>query len=271
MFLLYSPIPFLSISSKLFLCLLFLCNRHHCSFTSNNTHHKQTHSQIWSHTFLQTYGTNLPTSLTYFLLFHQRLLTSETCCGLRYGLASLSTTSVTRHTSNQAHQPPALLLPLFTSQSQPFFHRLTPPVSPQVSYHAILHVLPLLQSIHFLGTPSMSSFTSITKATKVNTQTNRGLLTKDNFYGNGDCCRGIPSCCHPKPGTVTSNTNTSIHTITDAKCHHQTSQHPNTNPRYVILNTFPFQSLASPHRLPQFPRVAPTLQHRLTHGCLPFP
>ena len=80
-----------------------------------------THSQIWSHTFLQTYGTNLPTSLTYFLLFHQRLLTSETCCGLRYGLASLSTTSVT-HAPQKAHKPPALLLPLFTSQSQPFFH-----------------------------------------------------------------------------------------------------------------------------------------------------
>ena len=273
LFLLYSPIPFLSISSKLFLCLLFLCNSHHCSFTSNNTHHKQTHSQIWSHTFLQTYGTNLPTSLTYFLLFHQRLLTSETCCGLRYGLASLSTTSVTRHTSNQAHQPPALLLPLFTSQSQPFFHRLTPPVSPQVSYHAILHVLPLLQSIHFLGTPvTLLPLVIHTIKHKQQTTTNtRGLLTKDNFYGNGDCCRGIPSCCHPSPGHTTSNTN-NHHTSLHSTCQHHTSCHPNTNPRYVILNTFPFQSPASPTKRPLlFPRVAPTLQHRLTLGCLPFP
>jgi len=41
---------------------------------------------IWSHTLLQTYGTNLPTSLTYFLLFNQRFLTLETCCGYWYGL-----------------------------------------------------------------------------------------------------------------------------------------------------------------------------------------
>ena len=174
--------------------------------------------------------------------------------------------------TTKAHKPPALLLPLFTSQSQPFFHRLTPPVSPQVSYHAILHVLPLLQSIHFLGTPvTLLPLVIHTIKHKQQTTTNaRGLLTKDNFYGNGDCCRGIPSCCHPSPGHTTSYTN-NHHTSLHSTCQHHTSCHPNTNPRYVILNTFPFQSLASPHRLPQFPRVAPTLQHRLTHGCLPFP
>ena len=45
-------------------------------------------SYIWSHTLLQTYGTNLPTSLTYFLLINQRFLTLETCCGYWYGLLS---------------------------------------------------------------------------------------------------------------------------------------------------------------------------------------
>ena len=37
---------------------------------------------------MQTYGTNLPTSLTYFLLINQRFLTLETCCGYWYGLLS---------------------------------------------------------------------------------------------------------------------------------------------------------------------------------------
>lgn len=114
-----------------------------------------THSQIWSHTFLQTYGTNLPTSLTYFLLFHQRLLTSETCCGLRYGLASLSTTSVThapqKHTSHQ------LCSSRFSRRNHNHSSTTTMAMSPLPHHHAILHFLPLLQSIHFLGTPSMSS------------------------------------------------------------------------------------------------------------------
>lgn len=276
LFLLYSPNPLLSISSKLFLCLCSVPKKTQRSTTTTAespattaTPKHNTHSQIWSHTFLQTYGTNLPTSLTYFLLFHQRLLTSETCCGLRYGLASLSTTSVThapqKHTSHQ------LCSSRFSRRNHNHSSTTTMAMSPLPHHHAILHFLPLLQSIHFLGTPSMSSFTSITKATKVKAQTNRGLLTKDNFYGNGDCCRGIPSCCHPSPGHTTSNTN-NHHTSLHSTCQHHTSCHPNTNPRYVILNTFPFHSPASPTKRPLlFPRVAPTLQHRLTLGCLPFP
>ena len=105
-------IPF-SLSVPNFSCVCVLCQKMTQRSTTTTaespattaTPKHNTHSQIWSHTFLQTYGTNLPTSLTYFLLFHQRLLTSETCCGLRYGLASLSTTSVThapqKHTSHQ--------------------------------------------------------------------------------------------------------------------------------------------------------------------------
>ena len=42
-------------------------------------------SVLQSHTLSQTYGAILPTSLTYFLLQHQRLLTLETCCGHWYG------------------------------------------------------------------------------------------------------------------------------------------------------------------------------------------
>ena len=239
---------FLSVPNFSCVCVLCLSTQTSTTTTAESpattaTPKHNTHSQIWSHTFLQTYGTNLPTSLTYFLLFHQRLLTSETCCGLRYGLASLSTTSVTsapqKHTSHQ------LCSSRFSRRNHNHSSTTTMAMSPLPEHHAILHFLPLLQSIHFLGTPSMSSFTSITKATKVNTQTNRGLLTKDNFYGNGDCCRGIPSCCHPSPGHTTSNTN-NHHTSLHSTCQHHTSCHPNTNPRYVILNTFPFHSPASP-------------------------
>ena len=66
LFLLYSRIPLVCFSSK--------------SLTRP--------VNIWSHTLLQTYGTILPTSLTYFLLFNQRFLTLETCCGYWYGLLS---------------------------------------------------------------------------------------------------------------------------------------------------------------------------------------
>lgn len=177
----------------------------HKSITIHDQLKRHSQSQIWSHTFLQTYGTNLPTSLTYFLLFHQRLLTSETCCGHRYGLASLSTPSVwtASQTNNEIHcqsttqSTPVLLLPLFTSPSPTFFHQ-SYAVSPQL-LTAILHHQPLLQSIHFLGFPS-------TSAIKCNAYTIHqshslcGLLTKDNFYGNADSRRGIPSCCHPSPG-----------------------------------------------------------------------
>ena len=135
----------------------------HKSITIHDQLKRHSQSQIWSHTFLQTYGTNLPTSLTYFLLFHQRLLTSETCCGHRYGLASLSTPSVsiTSQTNNEIHcqsttqSTPVLLLPLFTSPSPTFFHQ-SYAVSPQL-LTAILHHQPLLQSIHFLGFPSTSA------------------------------------------------------------------------------------------------------------------
>ena len=37
-----------------------------------------------SQSFSRSYGSFLPTSLTYIVLFHQRLLTSETCCGYGY-------------------------------------------------------------------------------------------------------------------------------------------------------------------------------------------
>lgn len=160
---------------------------------------------------MQTYGTNLPTSLTYFLLFHQRLLTSETCCGHRYGLASLSTTSVCVHTRTttvspqQQHQHKhhhQLCSSRFSRRNHKHSSTITlTPMSPQMSTYGILHFLPLLQSIHFLGTPNSHKPTCPKKA-----HTNlllRGLLTKDNFYGNADCCRGIPSCCHPSPGTNT--------------------------------------------------------------------
>ena len=152
-------IPFF-LSVPNFSCVCVLCQiRTQRSTTttaeSPATPKHNTHSQIWSHTFLQTYGTNLPTSLTYFLLFHQRLLTSETCCGLRYGLASLSTTSVThapqKHTSHQ------LCSSRFSRRNHNHSSTTTMAMSPLPQHHAILHFLPLLQSIHFLGTPSMSS------------------------------------------------------------------------------------------------------------------
>ena len=79
LFLLYSRIPLVCFSSKLFIFkTIILCKGYH--------HSK--HNSIWSHTLLQTYGTNLPTSLTYFLLINQRFLTLETCCGYWYGLLS---------------------------------------------------------------------------------------------------------------------------------------------------------------------------------------
>ena len=40
---------------------------------------------LQSHALLQTYGAILPTSLTYVILFNQRFLTLETCCGYWYG------------------------------------------------------------------------------------------------------------------------------------------------------------------------------------------
>jgi len=39
-----------------------------------------------SQPFCQRYKSILPTSLTYIVLINQRLITSETCCGIRYGL-----------------------------------------------------------------------------------------------------------------------------------------------------------------------------------------
>ena len=39
-----------------------------------------------SHSFSQSYGAILPTSLTYIILINQRLCTLETCCGYGYGL-----------------------------------------------------------------------------------------------------------------------------------------------------------------------------------------
>ena len=42
-------------------------------------------SNLQSHALLQTYGAILPTSLTYVILFNQRFLTLETCCGYWYG------------------------------------------------------------------------------------------------------------------------------------------------------------------------------------------
>ena len=173
--------------------------------------------------------------------------------------------------TTKAHKPPALLLPLFTSQSQPFFHHYHGNVT--TASPPCYSPLPATAPIHSLSWHSLYVVPTLPsqKATKVIAQTNRGLLTKDNFYGNGDCCRGIPSCCHPSPGHTTSNTN-NHHTSLHSTCQHHTSCHPNTNPRYVILNTFPFHSPASPTKRPLlFPRVAPTLQHRLTLGCLPFP
>ena len=166
-----------------------------------------------------------------------------------------------------------------TSSAPPAFHVAITTILPPLPWqcHHCLTTMLFSTSCHcsnpftFLALPLCRPITSITKATKVKAQTNRGLLTKDNFYGNGDCCRGIPSCCHPSPGHTTSNTN-NHHTSLHSTCQHHTSCHPNTNPRYVILNTFPFHSPASPTKRPLlFPRVAPTLQHRLTLGCLPFP
>ena len=121
----FLSVPNISCSTSLLLQV------NHKSITIHDQLKRHSQSQIWSHTFLQTYGTNLPTSLTYFLLFHQRLLTSETCCGHRYGLASLSTPSVsiTSQTNNEIHcqsttqSTPVLLLPLFTSPSPTFFHQ----------------------------------------------------------------------------------------------------------------------------------------------------
>ena len=126
---------------------------------------------------MQTYGTNLPTSLTYFLLFHQRLLTSETCCGHRYGLASLSTTSVcvlTRTTTvspQQQHQHKhhhQLCSSRFSRRNHKHSSTITlTPMSPQMSDYGILHFLPLLQSIHFLGTPNSHKPTCPKRAHKL--------------------------------------------------------------------------------------------------------
>lgn len=44
-----------------------------------------------SHSFSLSYGTNLPTSLTYIILSDQRLLTLETWCGYWYGQVREST------------------------------------------------------------------------------------------------------------------------------------------------------------------------------------
>ena len=147
--------------------------------------------------------------------------------------------------TTKAHKPPALLLPLFTSQSQPFFHHYHGNVTTACQPMLFSTSCHCSNPFTFLALPLCRPITSITIATKVTTQTNRGLLTKDNFYGNGDCCRGIPSCCHPSPGHTTSNTN-NHHTSLHSTCQHHTSCHPYTNPRYVILNTFPFHSQASP-------------------------
>ena len=152
--------------------------------------------------------------------------------------------SLTHHKSTQA-----------TSSAPPAFHVAITTILPPLPWqcHHCLTTMLFSTSCHcsnpftFLALPLCRPITSITKATKVKAQTNRGLLTKDNFYGNGDCCRGIPSCCHPSPGHTTSNTN-NHHTSLHSTCQHHTSCHPNTNPRYVILNTFPFHSPASPKK-----------------------
>lgn len=39
-----------------------------------------------SQSFSRSYRSNLPTSLTYIVLYRQRLFTLETCCGYGYGL-----------------------------------------------------------------------------------------------------------------------------------------------------------------------------------------
>ncbi len=78
LFLLYSRIPLVCFSSK----------TQQAGHYTNKLVYVDPLVYFWSHTLLQTYGTNLPTSLTYFLLFNQRFLTLETCCGYWYGLLS---------------------------------------------------------------------------------------------------------------------------------------------------------------------------------------
>jgi hypothetical protein len=48
--------------------------------------------RLQSQSFSRSYGSILPTSLTYICLCDQRLFTLETCCGYRYGLARKSIT-----------------------------------------------------------------------------------------------------------------------------------------------------------------------------------
>ena len=81
LFLLNSPIPLVSFSSEL--NIMMLKNQKKSELPHPSPNFKT--PVLQSHTLSQTYGAILPTSLTYFLLQHQRLLTLETCCGHWYG------------------------------------------------------------------------------------------------------------------------------------------------------------------------------------------
>ncbi len=64
-----------------------------------------------SQSFSRSYGSNLPNSLTYFLLVDQRLLTLETWCGCWYEQAGISRPPIFKGRHGNIHSPRGTALP----------------------------------------------------------------------------------------------------------------------------------------------------------------